>query len=303
MLHLYLRQTLYESVCVYSSSSDNIKDCQFIDKDRMKTKFTFRNANRSAVLWALLFAVVIFVSPTVTISADDTAAQIDNTTEALSEWVEIQKNISKEKRDLAVAKETLNERIELVEREITSLQAKVTEAEASIADADKKRAEMIDQNEKLKQASESLEKILVTLESETKTLLKRLPDPIRERVKPLSQRMPDGTGKNKMTMSDRFSNVVGILNEVDKFNREISVTSEVRELSDGTSVEVTALYIGIGHGYYASSNGNVAGIGVPTENGWQWKQANESAAAISDAIAILKNEKVAEFVKLPVEIK
>ena len=50
--------------------------------------------------------------------------------------------------------------------------------------------------------------------------------------------------------------------------------------------------------------GKVAGIGfsVPGE-GWKWKAANEAAPQIADAIAIMKNEKVAAFVKLPIEIK
>lgn len=257
----------------------------------------------SAILSALLFAVAICVFSTSAISADDTAAQIEKTLDAQEKWVETQRIISEEKRDLAIAKEILNERIELVEREISSLKGKISDAEESIAEADKKRGEMIEENNKLKQASESLETVLVSLEEQTKGLLRRLPDPIRERVKPLSQRLPDGSGKNKMSVSERFQNVVGILNEVDKFNREISVTSEVRTLSDGTSVEVTALYIGIGHGYYSSSNGNIAGIGIPTDDGWKWKEANESAAQIADAISILKNEKVAAYVKLPVEIK
>ena len=251
----------------------------------------------------LLVFVVIGSVSTIAVSADDDNAKIENTRAAIQEWVETQKIISKEKRDLEIAKEILNERIELVQREITSLQGKVSDAENSIAEADKKRTEMIDENDKLKKASESLEGVLISLENQTKSVLKRLPEPIRDRVKPLSQRLPDGSGKNKMSISERFQNVVGILNEVDKFNREIALTSEVRTLSDGSSVEVTAMYIGIGHGYYASSNGNIAGVGFASDSGWMWKEANESAADISDAIAILKNEKVAAFVKLPVEIK
>jgi hypothetical protein len=58
------------------------------------------------------------------------------------------------------------------------------------------------------------------------------------------------------------------LNEVNKFNREITVSSEVLTLSGGASAEVTALYVGIGKAYYVSRNGSAAGIGTASPDGW-----------------------------------
>lgn len=237
------------------------------------------------------------------ISTSKSTNDIENTRANLEKWIETQRVISKEKHDLVVAREMLNERIELVQHEIKSLQDKIEDAKDSIDEADKKRDEMMRENEKLKNASESLTVILVSLEDRVKQLLKRLPDLITERVKPLSQRLPDDTLTTKLSVSERFQNIVGILNEVDKFNRDISVTSEVITLEAGNSVEVTALYIGIGQGYYASANGKIAGIGTASPQGWVWKPANEAANQIGDVIAILKNEKVASFVQLPIEIQ
>ncbi len=91
--------------------------------------------------------------------------------------------------------------------------------------------------------------------------------------------------------------------QVNKFNREITVTSEVRELPDGTSAEVTALYVGISTAYYVSRDGSAAGMGTASPDGWVWTPANDDAAQIAKAIAILKNEQVASFVKLPIDIK
>ena len=236
-------------------------------------------------------------------SDSNSEGKIESTRLALEKYIENQRIISKEKRDLKLARQMLNERIELVEREIESLKDKISDAEKSIAQADKKRAGMIAENDKLKKASDSLTDILAVLEGRTKNLLKRLPDPISNRVKPLSQRLADKSGNSKLSIAERFQNIVGILNEVDKFNREISVASEVRKLDDGSSVEVTALYIGIGQAYYTNANGNVAGIATATEEGLKWKQINEASQQIAEAIAILNNEKVASFVKLPVEVK
>lgn len=56
-------------------------------------------------------------------------------------------------------------------------------------------------------------------------------------------------------------------NELNKFQREVTVTSEVRQLADGTSAEVTVLYIGVSCAFYASADGRAAGLGNSTSTG------------------------------------
>ncbi|MGF1572416.1 MAG: DUF3450 family protein [Sumerlaeia bacterium] len=236
-------------------------------------------------------------------TSSETAQRIDTARESLQQWVETERLISKEKRDLELSREVLQERIALVQQEIESLRGKITSAEESIAEADLKRAELMETNDKLKQASASLAAIVASLEERTLTLLGQLPEPIKDRVRPLSQRIPKAGEETKLSTSERFQNVVGILNEMNKFNREITVTSEVRTLEDGSSAEVTALYMGIGQAFYSGGNGTIAGVGTATNEGWSWKSANDHAAEIARAIAILKNEQVASFVHVPVEVK
>jgi len=249
--------------------------------------------------------VVMIASMLVALAASQSAAEttIDDTRTALEQWVETQRVLSQEKRDFQLAKEMLEERLTLLQREITSLKEKITDAEKSIAEADKTREALIRENEELQETSTSLAGTCTLLEEKTKTLLVQLPDPIRERIKPLSQRLPENAENTKSSTSERFQNVVGMLNEISKFNRDISVVTEVRSMPDGTSVEVSALYLGLGQGYYTGSNDTVAGIGTASKEGWVWTPANDSVSSIADAIAILKNEKVASFVRLPIQIQ
>jgi FtsZ-binding cell division protein ZapB len=235
--------------------------------------------------------------------AAEPQGEVDGVRASLEKWVETRKVISLEQRDWALGKEMLGERIDLVQREIDSLRAKITEAQKSISEADARRADLLTENEKLKEAAASLVEQLVSLEIRTRTLLAKLPDPLRERVRPLSQRLPENTGDTKLSFSERFQNVVGILNEVNKFNREITLTSEVRSLPDGSSAEVTAVYVGIGQGYYVSADGKHAGTGSAPGESWVWTPENRIADQVAQVVAILKNEQVASFVKLPVDIK
>jgi hypothetical protein len=96
---------------------------------------------------------------------------------------------------------------------------------------------------------------------------------------------------------------VGVLNEVNKFNRDVTVTSELRPLPDGRTVEVQALYVGLGQGYYVSPDGKSAGYGRPGEDGWEWVAEDALASEVARAIKILQNEDVPAFVPLPVEMR
>jgi FtsZ-binding cell division protein ZapB len=229
--------------------------------------------------------------------------QIDNVRAVTEKWVETRRVISKERQDWTLGREMLEERIKLVQREIASLREKIDQTQKSVNDAETKRAELATENETLKSAGATLADIVAALEARTVALNQQLPDPIRERIKPLSQRLPDDPNETKLSLSQRFQNVIGILNEVNKFNRGIEVTSEVRTLADGSVAEVTALYIGLGHAYYTGANGTIAGVGRPGPDGWRWEPANDAADEVAQAVAILQNEQVADFVPLPVTVQ
>jgi FtsZ-binding cell division protein ZapB len=228
---------------------------------------------------------------------------IDSARLTIEKWVETQRVISKEKQDWELGREMLNERIKLLQNEITSLKEKISQAEQNISDADVKRMELVEENDKLKETGQTLTYIVTKLETRTIALEKRLPSPILERIKPLSQLLPENPSETKLSLAQRFQNIIGILNEVNKFNSEITPTSEVRTLAGGNSAEVTALYIGLGQAYYIGANGTAAGVGRPSENGWNWEPANDSSDVIGDVVDILKNEKVAGFVPLPVKVQ
>jgi hypothetical protein len=232
----------------------------------------------------------------------DVGARIESTRDVLDRWVETRRIISEEAREWALGKDILESRIDVVKRDLAAAKERVVETEKSITDADRKRAELVDQSEKLKSASAELAATASALETRVKDLVRRLPDPIRDKIKPLSQRLPADSAKSELPVAVRFQNLVGIVNEVNKFAREITMTSEIRSLADGSSSEVTVVYIGIAQAYYAGSGGKIAGFGSAGPEGWTWTAANEMAPQVSKLVAILKNESPAEFVPLPLKV-
>jgi len=252
---------------------------------------------------AALLAVASALAPAALASARQEPDQVSVARTELEKWVETRRIISAERRDWELGRQVLNDRIELVQREIDALRARIGEAGNSIAEAERKRSELDTENEGFKQASSALDGAAATLESRTRELLPNLPEPLRELVHPLSQSLPENPEATALPLAKRFQNVVGILNAVNKFQRQLAVTSEVRTLRDGSRAEVTVFYLGIGHAFYASADGKAAGVGSASAAGWLWTPADEAAAEITRAIAILKNEATAAFVRLPMRIE
>lgn len=235
---------------------------------------------------------------------------ISVTREALSRWTETKRILSKEKQDWRLGKETLQARIDVVRREIESLTERTAKLSKDIADADEKRAQLVGENDGRTKVGEKLEQRIAGIEDRVRKLLPRLPEPLRERIKPLTQRLPDPDKKDQelqLSLSNRYGNVIGVLDDISKWNREVTLKTESREMADGSSVSVVVVYVGLGQAYYAGKNNadgvaTIGGVGTATATEWTWKPANELAADIQKAIAIYKNEQLATLVRLPVQI-
>lgn len=222
---------------------------------------------------------------------------------ALEKWVETQRIESREKQEWRVGREILDGRIELVRREVDAFRQQTAQATNDMGDADKKLSGLRANNADLASVTAGLGDSIASIEARMMAMLARSPTPIRERVKPLSQRVPKDPAQSKTPLSERFQNVIGILNEVNKFAREIHVASEVLDLRDGTKTEVSVLYVGLAQAYYCNEAGSVAGVGRPGDVGWVWEPDNELVGPVAAAIGVHRNEKPAAYVRLPVTVK
>lgn len=222
----------------------------------------------------------------------------------LEKWVEAEQLISKERLDWELGKQILEDRIGLVGREIKELGEKTVEARKKAEEAGSENGKLRAERDTLGQAAAFLSERVPALERRVKgEVLPLLPDSLRHKVEPLVRRLPDNPAESKLTLLERYQNVVGILNEVDKFNREVVVARELRAVADGKTAEVRTLYLGLGQAFYANPEKGVAGRGIPTEAGWKWEDLPGAVGQISDAIGISENEKVADFVPLPVKVQ
>lgn len=228
---------------------------------------------------------------------------LDETRLTMGKWIETQQIISKERKEWLQGKEILLARLELVKKEQAGLEEKIKQAEAQSAETAKKKADLIAENDKLKAASAQLAQSVSGMESEIRRLFKILPEPIQAKLQPLYQRFPEDPTNTKISAAERFQNVLGILNEVNKANNEITVSYEVRNLSDGKPSEVKVMYLGLAQAYYVSAKGE-AGVGNAGPDGWKWEPASrEVSADIFNALEIIQGKQTPAFVPLPVKIQ
>ena len=230
------------------------------------------------------------------------APTLDETRVTLNKWIETQQIISKERNDWQQGKEILQGRIELVGKEVGILKDRIKQSEAAVEESNKKRDELVAENDALKVSGAQLGEAVTLMEGQLRKLMKQMPEPVATKLAPLMQRMPVDPSNTRVTVAERFQNVLAVLSELNKANSELAISYEIRKFADGSSGEVQVIYLGLAQAYYISPRGD-AGIGRPGEDGWTWTPAPDAAQAILSTLEIIQGKESPAFVPLPITIK
>ena len=220
----------------------------------------------------------------------------------LDKWIETQQIISRERKDWQQGREILQGRLELVKKEKGTLEEGIAQAQSAVTESNKTRDELLAEQSQLQAAQGKLAAAVTALEDQVRKLLKSVPEPLRVKLEPLRQRIPEDPATTKISAAERFQNVLGILNEVNAANNDVTVSYEVHNLADGKPAEVRVLYIGLAQAFYVSSGGE-AGIGRATAEGWTWEPSKAIAKEVLAALEIREGKQSPAFVPLPVNLQ
>lgn len=228
---------------------------------------------------------------------------LDATRSALEKWVETRQLISRTKTDWQSDREMLRQTAQMFERELNGIAEQFSKLSTNNVQAEKERQEA----EALLKASEAgLERTAMfatAFEKSVTRLVPRLPAPLQETLKPLLARLPADPANTRLPAAERIQTLVGILNEIDKFNNGLTLSSEKRRNPKGEEVAVETVYVGLGAAYFVNDANDFAGTGTPGPQGWEWSVKPELAGAIRDVIRSYRNEQAARFVALPATIR
>ncbi len=227
---------------------------------------------------------------------------LESTRDVLDQWVQTKQITSKEKSDWRLEQSILTDSQTLLSSELERLEILLEDFKKSASAADEDRSKLTAEKEAIAEASAVVEGNIQELETQMKRIVQTLPTPLVEKIKPLIRRLPEDPTNTKISLGERVQNIVGILNQADKFNSSIKLTSESRKLDSGKVVEVRTLYWGLAMAYYVDGSGKYAGIGHPGENGWEWPQIEGSGPQIKKLLDIYEGSEDYQFVEVPARI-
>jgi hypothetical protein len=250
-------------------------------------------------MWRLIGVVLLATSAG---RAAETTS-LTATRSTLEQWVQTRQLISRTRSDWDADKETLAQTTALYERELKAIAEQMSKVSTNHAQVEKERLTATAQQKELEAAADQSRALVIGLEKRVQELAPGFPPPLAEKLSSALKRVPADPVNTKMSGVERIQNVVGILNEVDKFNAAITVVSEVQKNPSGAEVQVETLYLGLAQAYFVDKAGEYAGSGTPSATGWQWTPNNQLAGKIQKTIAMYKNAIPADFVSLPVQIK
>ncbi|MGF1483878.1 MAG: DUF3450 family protein [Opitutales bacterium] len=225
---------------------------------------------------------------------------LDESRSILKEWVQAKKLISEEASEWAEEKETLESILFLLKTEQEALEAQITEAQESATEADEQRTELVARREEQKALISAIKERTVGFEKRMLALEQQLPPPLRESIAQLMVRVPTDPQKVTLSVPERLQTLIGILDQVDKFNQLVTLERNVQKLPSGEEAEVNALYFGLGGGYFVDTGGTYAGVLRPTQDGWKAEEVDGLAPEVLQAVAKIERTTTAGFVDLPV---
>ena len=246
------------------------------------------------------FLIAISIATSLPTIADES---IENTRSVLEQWVETQQIISKEKTSWRTEQAILQDTQSLLSHELDRLNSAIDDLEASASAADADRSNLTEEKESQLAAANVVKSNIGSLETKLKEIVKTLPEPLVEKIKPLIRRLPQDSNNTKLSLGERVQNIVGILSQADKFNTTITLSNESREISDGKVIQVTTLYWGLAGAYFVDNAGSYAGIGKPGSNGWEWSQVEGVGAQIKQLLDIYEGTEEIQFVDLPASVR
>jgi hypothetical protein len=227
--------------------------------------------------------------------------QLSEARSAVSQWVEVEKTISDETLAWEEKKQLLERMAAVAEAEIAMIKDQLKEIKDTADMGKARRAELVKQEGVNAGLSAKIKVSLLKLEPQLRTLLPRIPKPLAEKLRPLMERLPKNPEESSIDISARMQSVIGIITEIQRFDRLVTTGEELLTFPSGKTREIYTIHFGLGASYFVTSDGTAGGIGVNTAESWAWESKQELAASIKSAISLANgNFMEPGFLYLPV---
>ena len=227
---------------------------------------------------------------------------------SVREWVETMRKIQEEENNWTKDNDVLKAYKEGLEKEIEDLKEEIERARTRRDGGDKQSLEKLTERNLYAEAQEELARQLRVLEEGLAAKLPLFPAPLREQAKvslaietlQIGLQLPPE--KQSQDVSQRLYNATELLAEVEKFQQQVHVHTELRKDSEGREFKMQMVYFGLAMAYGVNEDASFALTGRPEADGWKFQERKELAAGIQELVKAATDEKNASFNKLPLVI-
>ena len=248
------------------------------------------------------FRVFFQITAGLTLPALAIFAEVKETRQLISEWVQTERLISEEKTQWDADRELLVDLIATLKAENAAHDESLAKSEAKMEDVSSQRAGLNERRIGAKEAAKVLDRKINELERRALALLPAFPSPARERVGRFAEAIEDPKRSERFSLRERLENAVAVLQAANLFHQAVSLEKQKFTI-DGKTREFQVLYYGFSVAYFVNEAATTAGYGMPGQGGWQWTQDDGLAAKVKQAVAISNKRAMAAFVELPLPAK
>lgn len=222
----------------------------------------------------------------------------------LTQWVQTRQLLSRTRVDWERDCELLEQTRALHERELRTIEERFGGLSTNTTQVDRDLAVTREELAASEAALAVVRERVGEYEGRLRRWIPRLPPPLRQQADPLLRRLPgDEAAAARATPLERLQTVVGLLNEIDKFNGTVAIVSEIQKSPAGGEIQVETIYLGLAQAWFVDRSGDYAGTGVPGPDGWEWTPDPALAERIRRAIDMYREAAPPAFVALPVTLR
>lgn len=221
--------------------------------------------------------------------AETNGELLDKIEENTDRWIELQQALAKENSLWQSEKELLLSSIKILNTE-KSLVEKTLESNRLASELYvKSEAALRSKIEGQEKALESVKNLLGANGEKVKSLVARLPEPIRSEAQRLELNVSSNEEEQNTTVAGRMQSLISLLTMIDQFNNSLTLTHQIRERANGEAFDTRVLYWGLSVGFAVDTKGELAWRLTPSTDGWVWEDASGEAPSIKAMVDIYEN--------------
>jgi hypothetical protein len=232
------------------------------------------------------------------LSAGQTPGDPVREVEALTlQWTDLERQKDILQANWRTDKPILEQQLLLFEREARELDAYLETSAQQQDEVEQRRLELLEEQTRLEREQDALERSLAQASRGLETLHPQLPPPLFEAWTEDLPRLRSPL----LTPTEKLQLMLELLEQLDDFQRKITLHQSVMTMADGRDYEVKQVYLGLSHGWYVTADGRFGAAGAAGTSGWQWTAVTDNQA-ITDIVGILERRVEPALVSIPLKL-